>query len=848
MKVAVLFLFIFFSIFSAYSDDSFFGVNGVTYFHLKDKPNVWSECQNRLELSKNLGITNQRVDFWWGIIEPKQGEYQWEFADKVFNEYAKLGQTVMPIFCYSSAWSNNVAPDNDDERRRFGEFVFQSVKRYKDKVKYWEIWNEPNILPYWYPRPDAELYTELLKVAYVKAKEASIDCIIIGACTAGADYDFIENIYTLGGGKFFDVLSYHHYETDKNEETILKEILSIHKIMTRYGDSNKKIWITEMGLPTGYDSGGRIPYSIDEQASWMIKKYLTAIGTGLVEKIFWFSLIDEAKTDKEDGNWGLYYWDKSLKPSGKALKNFVLKTSKSEYIGNFRLYSTIVAHVYRDLNNKLFAILWDSGKNNQQFLASADNKTDVSDKDIQQFPSFIFQGKLHSENLFGEEIVVKDSKNKTYPPITSVPFYVSEVSEDIIPYATLTLNPKSLYLYPNQESDIEIGFKNNFKKNIAGNLVLEFDKSLNINNLKIPIQVEKGQDFICKTKIKAPNINKYGWYCCSVKIVFDELKMSDFNNNLSKEFWVCISKPINIEVMLKEEKDNPNLIAKIKNLTTMEINGELRWGLNTKSRMITKPSNFTDLKPNQVWEDICAIREGTNEAEILAEVQTDNEVITTESLRLCIQNILSVAPIIDGKIGEWYPIDFVMLNGRHVKRWEEDKEYSESQSSAKIWVGWDSSNVYIAALVNDRTPMVNPFRDGEIWRGDCLEVYFGFEGHSLNRRYKNSQYHIGLSPGTAKIPASVYNWNKLQKIENAEIKVTQTNFGWTLEARIPLDNFNNFIPSAQKVIGFDISLNNLSNIKGEHAETQLIWNGNDQNYTNPSKWGAAILIASRKKP
>jgi beta-glucosidase/6-phospho-beta-glucosidase/beta-galactosidase len=52
-------------------------------------------------------------------------------------------------------------PDNLQD---FADFVSAVVSRYKGRVRYYQLWNEPNIYPEWGSYPiSPEQYTELLK-------------------------------------------------------------------------------------------------------------------------------------------------------------------------------------------------------------------------------------------------------------------------------------------------------------------------------------------------------------------------------------------------------------------------------------------------------------------------------------------------------------------------------------------------------------------------------------------------------------------------------------------------------------------------------------------------------------
>lgn len=141
-----------------------FSMNGIQPFHDQvfakpsERERAWDDMRKRLRLMKDLGATSVRVDMWWAQINPDKAVFDFTTTDRIMDEIAAVGLEPYPIFCYNSAWGNNRSPDSADEREYFGEYVFELVSSYKERVRYWEVWNEPDLTPFWVPTPDARLY------------------------------------------------------------------------------------------------------------------------------------------------------------------------------------------------------------------------------------------------------------------------------------------------------------------------------------------------------------------------------------------------------------------------------------------------------------------------------------------------------------------------------------------------------------------------------------------------------------------------------------------------------------------------------------------------------------------
>jgi len=89
-------------------------------------------------------------------------------------------------------------------------FVRDTVNRYKDNVKKWELWNEPNFKEWWYPRPDSTLYGRWADAMQQEIKAADFSAQIPWGCLTlldeglsnSEDYipgdRFLEDLYSLG--------------------------------------------------------------------------------------------------------------------------------------------------------------------------------------------------------------------------------------------------------------------------------------------------------------------------------------------------------------------------------------------------------------------------------------------------------------------------------------------------------------------------------------------------------------------------------------------------------------------------------------------------------------------------
>ena len=165
-----------------------------------------------------------------------------------------------------------------DDYNDFGDFIYTLVSRYKGRIRYYQIWNEPNIYPEWGSYPiSPEDYTRLLKVGATRAREADPNVVIICGALASTialqpaapppqnalnDLLFLQRMYDAGAAPYFDIMAMQAYglwsgPTDRRMHPRLINFgrpQFVRDLMVANGDAAKPIWISEMGWNAVPDS------------------------------------------------------------------------------------------------------------------------------------------------------------------------------------------------------------------------------------------------------------------------------------------------------------------------------------------------------------------------------------------------------------------------------------------------------------------------------------------------------------------------------------------------------------------------------------------------------------------
>lgn len=298
-----------------------------------------AELEKVIELMKEAGVGWVRMDFLWQDIEPKKGEFKFEKYDSIVNSLAKNNMQILGILDYSVGWAAACKKWNcpPKDNALFIRYAVKVIKRYKDRIKYWEVWNEPDSAVYWSAQDGLKSYSVLLKGVYPAAKKADPDCKILNGGLANG-LSSIDNLYDNGAKNYFDILNLHFFETPLHAGGI-KAVSAYpklaRKIMVRNGDADKKIWITETGCP-GVKPGVKIGDwwignnpTEEEQAEWVRKVYTELLKDKNVERIFW-AFFRDCSGHWENGvdYFGLVRWDYSRKSAFKAYKECFKKWKK----------------------------------------------------------------------------------------------------------------------------------------------------------------------------------------------------------------------------------------------------------------------------------------------------------------------------------------------------------------------------------------------------------------------------------------------------------------------------------------------------------------------------------------
>lgn len=203
-----------------------------------------------------------------------------------------------------------------EEMAQWQKFVRDEVSTNKNIIYFWEIWGEPSLFKYGSP----EEFVQLLRVTYPIIKKANPNAkVIVTLGAAGRDTSFEDQVLALGGGDYFDVLSFHPYGANPYlQEELVKEAIDHEQSVVAKYNNRWPIVISEIGQPAS---------EVGEEEQARLAQFLYAEAAKNNIPVTWFYWSDEhlLKDEKtgDGANWGLIRFDGTERPMFEAIRVYL---------------------------------------------------------------------------------------------------------------------------------------------------------------------------------------------------------------------------------------------------------------------------------------------------------------------------------------------------------------------------------------------------------------------------------------------------------------------------------------------------------------------------------------------
>ena len=288
-----------------------------------------------LDLIAAGGFKFIRMDFSWGGIERRKGEYDWSGYDELTANLEKRGIRPLYILDYSNplyeqpmgstnpithkATFETASPQHPESVAAFAKWAAAAAAHYKGRRVIWEIWNEPNIF-FWKPKPDAQQYSALALATCKAVRAADPNATIIGPASSEFPWAFLETFLQSGVLEYLDAVSVHPYRSrSKGPETANADYAKLRGLIEKYAPTEAKKKISIISGEWGYSSNTK-GVTLERQAAYLARQQLSNLMNGVPISIWYDWKNDGEDPAENEHNFGTVTSKLEPKPAYLAAK------------------------------------------------------------------------------------------------------------------------------------------------------------------------------------------------------------------------------------------------------------------------------------------------------------------------------------------------------------------------------------------------------------------------------------------------------------------------------------------------------------------------------------------------
>ncbi len=339
------------------------------------------EAYHEPEVADEANVGWERIIFYWSELE-RGGPDDWNIFHApipVLDREIEGGRELVGMLHHTPDWATDgvvgagvpygLYHPIDDPTNYWAQFVRHTLRRYKDRVHRWIIWNEPDIAledfgAQWQGTP-ADYY-QLVKVAYLVAHEVDPDVQIhLGGLTYWHNPTYLREFLDAASqdptaaenGYYFDVVSLHVYF---KPETTIDIVNAVRDQLAEHGLEDKPIWINETNAPP-YDDPAQawenpvFEVTQDMQASFLLQEFALALSLD-IDRIAVYKWIDEPEPSPGFEPYGLIRHNRETRPAFDAFK--VITSHYSDVEAARRFEQSTIQEVVLQRGDQTTRVVW----------------------------------------------------------------------------------------------------------------------------------------------------------------------------------------------------------------------------------------------------------------------------------------------------------------------------------------------------------------------------------------------------------------------------------------------------------------------------------------------------------
>lgn len=249
-----------------------------------------------------LGAKKIRLQSGWAKTEKEKGIYDFAWLDHIVDDAISRGvqpwiQLSYGNLIYEGGGGVSLSaglPTSDVALEAWVNYTRAIVKRYRDRVNEWEIWNEADHKNNLEFGSDVNTYARLFVETVEAIKSIQPEAKIVALSIAGVGNTkfvdgFFQYLQEYGDVNWVDVITFHGYP--QNPDQGFEAVDRLKETSLKY-NSNIEFWQGETGCPSTHGTTGALrgyPWTEHSQAKWDLRRALAHIGRGYKFSLFLIS-------------------------------------------------------------------------------------------------------------------------------------------------------------------------------------------------------------------------------------------------------------------------------------------------------------------------------------------------------------------------------------------------------------------------------------------------------------------------------------------------------------------------------------------------------------------------------
>ena len=239
---------------------------------------------------KTVRVWGTYPDPTWRGTHTGPGQFDWTALDDYVENALAHGQDIVYVFGRVPAWASSepggaCGPDPDGSCyppavSAWQEYVTAVTDRYRGRIAYWELWNEPDAESFW--RGSDEQMVRLAQIAYPIITAAG-GTVLSPSPQGRAGPDWTRGYLEAGGAPYADVNAFHSY-LYAAPETLGGLVEDYRELYAEFGIEDRPLWDTEHSWGEPDSPFGGDPRS---QAAWLARFQLLSFDEG-IERSIWY--------------------------------------------------------------------------------------------------------------------------------------------------------------------------------------------------------------------------------------------------------------------------------------------------------------------------------------------------------------------------------------------------------------------------------------------------------------------------------------------------------------------------------------------------------------------------------